>query len=107
MSYRRLWVLVTRLPADSWTQTELRDDPTVASDPMAAPKFGPWALTNYQLAQLLDSVRRLEYVQAVAGGLDPKPEPPKPVPKPGQTNVRPLRTPEEIAYLQALRAKGA
>jgi hypothetical protein len=109
LSYRRLWVLVTKLPADSWTQTELRDNtpPAVMVDETQATKFGPWALINYQIAQLLDSVHRLEYVQAVAGGLEPKPDPPKPVPKPGPSNVRQLRTPEEIAYLQALRAKGA
>lgn len=107
LSYRRLWVLVTKLPADSWTQTELRDSaPPVVDDERTA-KFGPWALINYQLAQLLDSVHRLEYVQAVSGGLEPKPDPPKPVPKPGPSNVRQLRTPEEVAYLQALRAKGA
>jgi hypothetical protein len=101
-------VLVTKLPADSWTQTELRDSaPSALVEDVTAPKFGPWALINYQLAQLLDSVHRLEYVEAVAGGLDPKPDPPKPVPKPGPSNVRPLRTPEEVAYLQALRAKGA
>jgi hypothetical protein len=108
MSYRRLWVLVTHLPADSWTQTALRDAPDPRPvDPLAEEKFGPWALVNYQLAQLLDSVHRLEYVEAVAGGLEPKPDPPQPVPKPGRSNVRPLRTPEEVAYLAALRAKGA
>jgi hypothetical protein len=99
-------VLVTRLPVDSWTQTELRDNapPTVTVE--GPPKFGPWALVNYQLAQLLDSIHHLEYATVVMAGGKP-PEPPAPVPKPGASNVRQMRTPEEIAYLESLRAKGA
>jgi hypothetical protein len=100
-------VLVTRLPADSWTQTVLRDtaEPRLVDD--GEEKFGPWALINYQMAQLLDSIHRLEYVDAVAGGLEPRPDPPKPTPRPGVSNIRRLRSPQQVAYLQALRAKGA
>lgn len=108
LSYRRLWVLVTKLPQESATQTELRDAaPPVVVEANAETKFGPWSVINYQLAQVLDALHRLEYVEAVTGGIEPKPDPPKPTPRPGASNVRQLRTPEEVAYLQALRARGA
>ena len=100
-------MLINRLPQESWTQTELRDE-TPQSDLVAPePKFGPWALTNYQLADLRDAVRRLEYVTAVAGQLEPKPKPPTPTLRPGATaKVRALN-PAAAAYLDRLRAKGA
>lgn len=108
LSYRRLWVLIRRLPQESWTQTELRD---AADEELVAPareeRFGPWALANYQLASLLDAVRRVEYVSAVAGQLEPKPVPPEPSPRPGvKRKVRALN-PAAQAYLNGLRAKGA
>jgi hypothetical protein len=76
-------------------------------EPPGPERFGPWALFNYQLSQLLDALRRLEYVQAVAGGLKPDPEPPKPSPRPGLATVRVLKTAEQIAYLNAHRAPSA
>lgn len=107
MSYRELWVLLNRLPQESWTQTALRDkDP---EGPLVAPergeqKFGPWALTNHQLADLRDAVRRLEYVSAVAGQLTPAPKPPEPTPQPGVKRAVRKQSAENVVYLNSLRA---
>lgn len=108
MSYRRLWVLLNRLPQESWTQTELRDsqpDSALISPETGRDSFGPWALINYQAAALLDAVQRVAYVCAVAGALDPKPEAPKPTPRPGakRSKVRAIN-PAAAAYLGRLRA---
>lgn len=100
-------MLINRLPQESWTQTELRDETPDAElvAPMREQKFGPWALVNYQLADLRDSLRRLEYVTAVAGQLEPKPKPPEPTPRPG-VRLR-LISPSVATRLNEMRAKGA
>jgi hypothetical protein len=103
-------VLIGHLPMDSWTQTALRD---------SAPQhdltrrdgdesFGPWDLSNYQLAALTDAVSRVGYLVAVAGHLEPTPKPPAPTPRPGaaRSKVRAI-PPAAEAYLNRLRAKGA
>lgn len=106
MSYRRLWVLVDRLPAESWTQTQLRDDPPADLELAAAPQtFGPWALDNYQMASLLDAVRHLEYTLAVVNGNEWTP--PEPSPRPGTNRPKLKQTEASISYLKGLRAKGA
>lgn len=69
--------------------------------------FGPWALENYQLAELRDAMRRLEYVAGLAGNLTPKPTPPDPTPRPGLRRAAPKQTPSNVVYLNSLRAKGA
>jgi len=100
-------VLIQKLPQESWTQTTLRDEAPESDLVAGEQKFGPWALVNYQLADLKDAVRRLEYVTAVAGQLEPKPKPPEPTPRPGsRAKVRALN-PAAQAYLDRLRAKGA
>jgi len=105
-------VLVSRLPQESWIQTELRD--SAPDDALVAPvrqeRFGPWALANYQLADLRDAVRRLEYVSAVVGGVEPKPKPPEPTPRPGvaAAGSRRKQSAAGVAYLRRMRiAKGA
>lgn len=96
------------MPQESWTQTELRD--SAPDDALVAPvrqeRFGPWALANYQLADLRDAVRRLEYVSAVVGGVEPTPKPPEPTPRPGVKlkDKRRLNS-AQVAYLAQLRAK--
>jgi hypothetical protein len=98
-------VLITHLPQESWTQTVLRDSPeheALRTRESAGPvKFGPWALGNYQLAEVIDALRQNTYVTGIAGQLDPTPTPPKPTPRPGAqpAAVRAL-TPEGLAYLR-------
>jgi hypothetical protein len=58
MSYRELWVFIQHLPQESWTQTVCgtsvggADQPGAAAGAGRAEKFGPWALINYQIADL-------------------------------------------------------
>jgi hypothetical protein len=115
LSYRRLWVLVRHLPADSWTQTGLRDDPKLAELNPATPggeqKFGPWRLENYQLAAVLDAIAGLHYLTAVVGNIkDPKA--PDPTPRPGLRSNSdaverdPELTEATVHYLDKLRARG-
>jgi len=108
LSFRRLALLIRHLPADSWTQTALRDaadtelaEPSEADGPQ---KFGPWSLTNYQLAQLRDEIAALRYVVAKTSGQDSYPEP-QPTPRPGLN--RPIRrqTAAAVAYLKRLRGR--
>lgn len=67
---------------------------------------GPWSHTDLLLAMTVDAIERLIYVQIRKAGQDVTP--PKPIPRPGvQTaKVRALN-PAGVAYLNALRAKGA
>lgn len=106
MSYRELWVLIAHLPQESWTQTALRDSPEHAEMRAAARnepvRFGPWALLNYQLADLRDDVRGVQYALAVGlDGLQAPATPPAPVPRPGAEPERAL-TPKGLAYLKRL-----
>lgn len=109
MSYRRLWVLLNRLPQESWTQTILRD--RTPDDALVAPardeqRFGPWALDNYQLASVLDAIRHLEFTLARVNGNEWPP--PDPTPRPGvQRRGKPSLSPRGVTYLNSLRAKGA
>lgn len=107
LSFRRLALLIRHLPSDSWTQTRLRDereDELVEPDD-GKPAFGPWSLSNYQLAQLKDEIAALRYVVAKGAGAKDYPEP-KPTPRPGLN--RPIRrqTAAGIAYLKRLRGRG-
>lgn len=100
-------MLLTRLPEDSWTQTELRDadDDEVELRRPAAETFGPWGLVNYQLAALTDAVSILQYIVARSNGTDwPVPEP---SPRPGAHARRRKRLTAAAAdYLNSLRAGG-
>jgi hypothetical protein len=58
--------------------------------------FGPWALTNYQLANLTDSVNAL--IAALGGG-----ERPDPMPRPMVKRLTKSTSDEALAYLQAIR----
>ena len=108
LSFRRLALLIRHLPSDSWTQTKLRDEnenELVEPDTDAPRSFGPWALENYQLAQLRDEIAALRFVVAHTAGNKDYPEP-APTPRPGAN--RPIRrqTAAGIAYLKKLRGKG-
>jgi hypothetical protein len=112
MSYRELWVLITRLPQESWTQTALRDSPEHAAmrskrqnEPV---RFGPWALENYQLAELIDAIRQNTWMTQVMvpGRQGPPPPAPPRTPRPGAepAAVRSL-TPEGLSYLQRIHSR--
>lgn len=108
LSYRRLAVLIRHLPADSWTQTALRDatehELVEVPDDGAPRKFGPWALEHYQLADVADEIAALRYVLIKAHGGD-APEP-HPRPRPGlNRNVR-RQSAAAVAYLKRLRNRG-
>lgn len=107
MSYREAWVFIRHLPADSWTQTVIRDErleELVNPEPEPSqPNFGPWSLLNHQVAVLTDAVKELTYVTALGRLKDPpRPElTPRPVPRRRSTVIQ---SPEAIAYLEKLRA---
>lgn len=107
LSYRRLDALLRQLPEESRTQTALRDLPRPEPKPGEPRKFGPWGLTDYLLAQLIDAVNRNTYTTAVAGQLTPN-DPPAPFPRPGlpaRQEQGEARNPEAVVlYLEKLRA---
>jgi hypothetical protein len=110
MSFRELWVFIQYLPQESWTQTALRDEPREElelPDLPAEPEeqqFGPWSLSNYQLAALIDAINHQTYYVARGAGAE-KYEAQKPLPRPGvrKSQTREL-PPEAKAYLDGLRA---
>lgn len=107
MSYRRLWVLLSRLPPESWTQTALRD--VEEHKPLAAPteerRFGPWAHTDYLLAELYDAIQANTYVTAVTGHIK-DPVKPEPRPRPGLERPVAKQSDAAVLYLDKLRARG-
>jgi len=110
LSFRRLWVLIKHLPAESWTQTALRDaddGPEDLSPPEVEQRHGPWALSNYQLVRLVDEVASLRFVTARGLGFAEYPEP-EPTPRPGARSRKPQRGLSEAAvvYLNKLRPTG-
>lgn len=100
---------------ESATQTALRDadlaelDELTGPEPAAEERFGPWARADYLLAQLIDAVREGVYVASIAGQLEPKPEPPRPVSRPGVARRRrqePGLSEAAVLYLSKLRPTG-
>lgn len=116
MSYRELWVFIKHLPPESATQTALRDeelegdlDDLVTATPVGEQQFGPWSHQDYLTAQLIDAVRENTYVAAISGRVDPKPDPPTPVPRPGLRRQRAVSgelAEAQILYLNKIRARG-
>jgi hypothetical protein len=109
LSYRRLWVLIKYLPADSWTQTALRDAANSELEELTSPaedvRFGPWALTNYQLAALTDEVAWLRFVVARTAGAEDYPQP-TPTARPGLSRPKRVQSDANVRYLNSLRATG-
>lgn len=112
MSYRELWVFLKHLPIDSWTQTALRDRDDLeelrAPDVDAERQFGPWSLTNYQLASLVDEMAWTRFLIARTNRLEKYPEP-QPVPRPGRkakAAIAPKQSEAAVIYLSKLRATG-
>lgn len=113
MSHRRLWVLINRLPQESWTQTALRDDPErqdlVAPEQPAEQKFGPWSQEELLLAALIDAVNAVRYavVRTSSAQNDSYPAP-DPFPRPGLSVGGPKfekPSPEALEFLEKLRAR--
>jgi hypothetical protein len=109
MSYRELWVLISKLPQESWTQTALRDEPVedLELPESSEEKFGPWALADFQRVTLIDAINRLAAVTAWSNGNSKFP-PPEPLPRPGRRVVKrePQLSPAALDYLNSLRATG-
>lgn len=107
MSCRRLWVLIGGLPQESRTQTALRDasEQQLVEVSVGPGSFGPWALANYQLAGLIDAIRRLEFVVARVNGNESYPVP-EPTPRPGMNRPVRRQSPAAVTYLDRLRAGG-
>lgn len=106
LSFRRLAVLIAHLPEESWTQTAIRDATEGALVEVdGPPKFGPWSLSNYQLAALRDEIAELRFVVARTAGAEKYPAP-EPTPRPGlHRNVR-RQSAAAVAYLKRLRNRG-
>ncbi|MBB1253168.1 hypothetical protein H3146_07260 [Streptomyces sp. OF3] len=89
MTWRRLRVLIQHLPPESHTMTALRnampaEELTEAQESGDATK-GRWSQAEQLLATIADRVAALEHITVLAhsDGKGRKPEPPKPIPRPG------------------------
>lgn len=110
LTYRRLWVLINRLPQESWTQTALRDDPErqdlVAPEQAAEQRFGPWSQAELLLAAVVDAVNSVRFAVVRVNGNKDYPAP-DPLPRPGVN--RPVRfekpSEEALQFLEKLRAR--
>lgn len=78
MTIRRLWVLVSRLPAESSTQA------VMTSRPGEGPERTEWTTALHILASIHDQFQTLNYLTGanLAGKKNPVPAP-KPIPRPG------------------------
>lgn len=106
MTWRELGHYIDKLPEDSATRTELRDelpDEELVALPRA-PGYGRWSPTDYRIADLIDRVEWLIVaVEQMGGG---KPKAPDPYPRPGVPRKQSARakSPEVLAYMDAYRA---
>lgn len=109
LTWRRLKVLIDRLPPESATKTAARDALTPAELDQLAKKTpdgdGAWSHLELLTAALVDAVHRLIHVTVVANG--GKAQPPQPLPRPGVGKRRRKLTAEGVAYLQQLRDQHA
>jgi hypothetical protein len=109
LTWRRLKVLIDRLPPESATKTAARDALTPQEldqlTKQAPDGDGQWSHQELLTAALVDAVRQLIHVTVVANG--GKSQPPKPLPRPGVGKRRRRLTAEGAAYLQQLRDQHA
>jgi hypothetical protein len=85
LTWRRLGVLIRRLPPESATMTALRvAHPDSVTEDGPDPAEGQWSQTEMLLAALVDSVRILQWTY-VSAHVDKgqRPERPQPIPRPG------------------------
>lgn len=94
MSWRRLRVIIERLPPESHTKTEMRNSLSPEEYEEQArggePEKGRWSATEQLLAGVTDSLRSLEYILTVANssGKGRRPQQPKPMRRPGVTRPK-------------------
>lgn len=107
LSWRKLWILVSRLPMDSFTHTAIResmsDEEREAADKRVA-GHGRWAKEHYLLAAAVDAIREGTWVVARMNGA--KVEMPKPIDRPGMVKPKPRALPAGIALMQEIVANG-
>lgn len=110
MTYRRLKVLLDALPPDSATNTAVREQFTDAQLAEMAQRdgdggYGPWSRVDYWFASISDRIDQLIYALVrVNGG---KPDPPKPLPRPGLVAPSDYAPPDPalVALLEQRRAE--
>jgi hypothetical protein len=111
-----LWVeldsYVRHLPMESLTRTAQRD--ALTDDQLADlasssedPKHGAWSKSDYLLAEVIDKLSHLVYIQTAKSVKDPKSIPlPEPRRRPGVSGKRAPRVdPKAVAYLTLIREK--
>jgi hypothetical protein len=110
LTWRKLDVLIDRLPGESATKTAIRDSFTdeqiaeLATQERAG--HGPWSPDGFRLAAIEDAINRLTAITIfLAGERKGQPKMPEPVRRPGITGPRkrPKLTDEGRAYLKHLR----
>lgn len=106
LTYRRLGVLLDTLPPESALRTARRNDlpaeALTAERPDDAP-HGPWAQSEYLLAQIADTLALLVWQNASMYSAS-RPPPPTPIPRPGVVrSVNRQISDKARAYLQRLR----
>lgn len=112
MTFRRVRILLDRLPPESITKTAMRENlppAELAARTHTEPdSHGPWSHTEMLLARVIDQLGIIEYaVYRSQGG---KPPEPKPTPRPGVKNpdadktVVPLNT-DRLAALKRMRGE--
>lgn len=99
--------LIAHLPQESAYLTAQRDrysDEELAA--MPEPKtHGPWSRSEHLLAVAIDALQTLAHIQISRGGV--KQDPPAPVRRPGVVVKRREVNPQQIAYLERIRARHA
>lgn len=108
LTWRLLQVLVDELPAESATKTAYRDGMTDAELADLAGETtgnGPWAATDYRIADLIDAVNRNTAAVIASGGV--KPNPVQPYRRPGVAAKGTGRraTSKGVAYLRGLEQR--
>ncbi len=105
LSYRRLGVLVERLPAESATKTAVRERLDDDDVPVAEPAgHGPWSHTDLLLASVLDALHVLAWQNTQIHG-SKRTSPPEPVRRPGLVKRRPQISEAGVAYLTEMRER--
>lgn len=111
LSFRRLRIIIDRLPEDSALWTEIRDEMSpedLAEHDEAVSskrKHGRWSKTNLLLASIADriAVNTWQYVASKSPKGKAPPEP-KPIPRPGvETKTAGPMGSNQRAYLERLR----
>lgn len=92
MTWRRLRVLIERLPPQSATMTAIRRDspPPSGEQEQRDPDAGRWSQLEMLVAALIDEVRRNNYYLLRINGSKTV-KPPTPVPRPGVKPEGPRR----------------